>query len=130
RDASQFITFNGMPNDTLPDTPSLMVSYGIKLADPKHKFAARINAAYYGDTLTQDWSVVDFVTVFSAPYIHRPTGTVVKMTFDKEIANLASAHSQLGLRVEISNLLDGANEMFWGYPGAGRSYYVGLRYDY
>ena len=36
----------------------------------------------------------------------------------------------LTLRAEVNNLFDRANEMYWGYPGAGRSFYIGLRYDY
>ncbi|MGC4080691.1 MAG: TonB-dependent receptor [Vicinamibacterales bacterium] len=68
RDASQFITLDGHLDETLPNTPAWMVSYGIKYAEPRLKLSTRLNAAYYGELLTQDWSVVDYVTVFSAPY--------------------------------------------------------------
>ncbi|ODS52077.1 MAG: hypothetical protein ABS36_18135 [Acidobacteria bacterium SCN 69-37] len=130
RDASQFILFEGQPDDTLPNTPEWMVSYGIKYTDPRLKFSARLNAAYYGDLLTQDWSVVDYVTVFSAPYIHRPTGTVVNLSLDKAIVALAAGHNKLSVRLDVNNLFDGANEMYWTYPGQGRNVYLGLRYDY
>ncbi len=130
RDASQFIVYDGRPVDTLPNTPDWMVSYGVKYTDPAIKIASRLNAAYYGDLLTQDWSVVDYVTVFSAPYIHRPTGTVVNMSFEKELAALAGARNKVTLRSEINNLFDGANEIYWSYPGSGRSFYIGMRYDY
>lgn len=129
-DPSQFITVNGSPNDTLPNTPTWMVSYGIKFTEPRFKLSSRLNAAYYGDVLTQDWSVVDYVTVFSAPYIHRPTGTVVNLSVDKELASLGRAHNTLSVRFDVNNLFDGANEVYWNYPGQGRNVYLGLRYDY
>lgn len=130
RDASQFITLNGSPSDLLPNTPDWMVSYGIKYAEPRLKLTGRLNAAYYGEVVTQDWSVVDYVTVFSAPYIHRPTGTVVNLSLDKELIALAGSHNRLSVRFDVNNLFDGANEMYWSYPGQGRNFYVGLRYDY
>jgi len=43
---------------------------------------------------------------------------------------LNAAHNTVSLRFEVQNLLDGANEMYWGYPGPGRSFYIGLRYDH
>jgi vitamin B12 transporter len=129
-DPSQFIVYNGAPLDTLPNTPDWMVSYGVKYSEPRLKLSGRLNANYYGDVLTQDGSVVDFVTVFEAPYIHRPTGTVFNLSVDKELVALGSSHNKLTVRAEVNNLFDGANEMYWGYPGPGRSFYLGLRYDY
>jgi vitamin B12 transporter len=129
-DPSQFILVNGQPNDTLPNTPDWMVSYGVRYTEPRLKLGSQLNANYYGDVLTQDWSVVDFVTVFTAPYIHRPTGTVFNWSVDKELFAVRAARNKVSLRVEINNLFDSANEMYWGYPGPGRSFYAGLRYDY
>lgn len=129
-DPSQFITVDGSPDDTLPNTPDWMVSYGVKFTEPRFKLTSRLNAAYYGDVLTQDWSVVDYVTVFSAPYIQRPTGTVVNLSVDKELMSMGSAHNKLSVRFDVNNLFDGANEMYWNYPGQGRNLYLGVRYDY
>ena len=129
-DASQFIIYNGQPNDTLPNTPNWMVSYGVRYTEPRFKLSSQLNANYYGHLFTQDYSVVDFVTVFTAPYIQRPTGTVCNFSADKELVSMKTAHNKLSLRFEVQNLFDGANEMYWGYPGPGRSFYLGLRYDY
>jgi len=127
-DASQLITFNGAKIDTIPNTPDWMVSYGVGFNHRPWKLSSRLNFAYYGTTLTQDWSVVDFVTVFSAPYIKRPTGTVVNLTAEKSLVTMG-AGGGLALRGEIINMFDSANEMYWGYPGPGRGFYLGLRYD-
>jgi vitamin B12 transporter len=129
-DASQLITFNGTRIDTLPNTPDWMVSYGVGFNHRPWKLSSRLNAAYYGTTLTQDWSVVDFVTVFSAPYIKRPTGTVVNLTAEKTLLTIGASGGGLGVRGEIVNLFDSANEVYWGYPGPGRGFYLGLRYDF
>lgn len=123
-DSSQLIVFNGSTTDTLPNTPEWMVSYGLKYTDPRLKMASRVNAAYYGDLLTRDFSVP------SSPYIQRPTGTVVNLSIEKELIALVGVRNKLTVRSEINNLFDGANEMYWGYPGSGRSFYLGLRYDY
>ncbi len=129
-DASQFIVYNGQPNDTLPNTPDWMVSYGVRYTEPRFTLSSQLNANYYGNVFTQDYSVVDYVTVFTAPYIQRPTGTVFNFSADKGLLSMKAAHNQVSLRFEVQNLFDGANEMYWGYPGPGRSFYLGLRYDY
>lgn len=121
-DATQFITYNGSKINTLPNTPEWMFNYGVDFSHPGYKLKSRINAVTYGTLLTRDWSQM------SAPYFERPSGTVVDMSLDKELA--AWGRNALTLRAEVNNLFDRANEMYWGYPGPGRSFYVGLRYDY
>jgi vitamin B12 transporter len=123
-DRDQYFTYHGKPNSTLPNTPEWMVSYGVDYAHPAYKIKSRINANYYGEMYTRDWSLN------GGPYIKRPTGTVVNWSLEKELADLSGPFGKLTLRTEINNLFDGANEMWWGYPGPGRSFYVGLRYDF
>ncbi|MGC4083881.1 MAG: TonB-dependent receptor, partial [Vicinamibacterales bacterium] len=82
------------------------------------------------ELLTQDWSVVDYVTVFSAPDLRRPAGTVVNLSVDKALVAFGGSHNSVSVRFDVNNLFDGANEMYWSYPGQGRNFYVGLRYDY
>ncbi|MDR3323107.1 MAG: TonB-dependent receptor [Zoogloeaceae bacterium] len=124
KDKTQFITYRGRVKDTLPNTPEWMLSYGVNYAHPGYGLKSRINANYYGSPLTRDWSQG------SAPYIRSPSGTVVNLSLEKDLAALSDRFGKLTLRTEINNLFDSANEMYWGYPGAGRNFYVGLRYDY
>ena len=123
-DETQFITYNGSKINTLPNTPEWMFNYGVDFSHPGYKLKSRINAVTYGKLLTIDWSR----GVFPAPYFERPSGTVVDLSVDKGIADWGK--NTLTLRAEVNNLFDRANEMYWGYPGAGRSFYIGLRYDY
>lgn len=122
-DASQFISYNGSLIDTMPNTPEWMFSYGVDYSDPGYKIKSRLNANTYGTVLTKDWSQS------GAPYFQRPVGTVVNLSVDKEIVELSNNYGTLSLRTEINNLFNGKNEVYWGYPGQGRNFYVGLRYD-
>lgn len=130
RDESRFIAYHGAGNKTLPNTPEWMASYGIDYAHPGWKLKSRLNANYYGKTLTQDWSG----TVTYRPgdsYFARPSGTVVNWSLEKELADFSGGqHGRLTLRAEVNNLFDKANEMYWNYPGQGRNFYVGLRYNF
>jgi len=46
------------------------------------------------------------------------------------LARFGDSGGYLSLRAEINNMFDGKNEMYWSYPGAGRSFYTGLRYGF
>ncbi|MCL2160297.1 MAG: TonB-dependent receptor [Betaproteobacteria bacterium] len=129
KDPSQFIAYHGAGNTTLPNTPKWMASYGIDFAHPGWKLKSRLNANYYGKTLTQDWSG----TVSLPPgdsYFARPSGTVVNWSLEKELADFGRQFGKLTLRTEVNNLFDNANEIYWNYPEQGRNFYIGLRYDF
>ena len=128
-DADQFIVFNGSPNDTLPNTPKWMIGYGLDYNNPALKLKSRLSASRYGDVFTQAWELSGPPT-WSAPWIERPAGTVVNLSAERELARFGDSGGSLNLRTEINNLLDGKNEMYWSYPGAGRNFYVGLRYNF
>lgn len=123
-DSTQFITYKGKKDDTLPNTPEWMFSYGLDYGYSAYKLKSRLNAVTYGSLLTRDYSQSSY------PYIKRPSGTVVNLSLEKELVELSGNAGALTLRGEINNLFDGRNEMYWGYPDAGRSFYVGLRYDF
>ena len=129
KDASQFIAYHGAGNKTLPNTPKWMASYGIDYAHPGWKIRSRLNANYYGKTLTQDWSG----TVSIPPgdtHFARSSGTVVNWSLEKELADFGGQYGKLTLRTEVNNLFDSVNEMYWNYPDPGRNFYLGLRYDF
>lgn len=122
KDKSRLVSINGQQISDLPNTPEWMVSYGIDYAHPGYKLKGRINANYYGEKYTRDWA-------YTGDYFKQNGGTVVNLSLEKQLVELGGQLGKLTLRTEVNNLLDGANEMYWGYPEAGRSFYVGLRYD-
>jgi vitamin B12 transporter len=120
---SRSVTLNGRRIGELPNTPEWIVSYGVDYAHPGYKIKSRINANYYGKKYTRDWA-------YTGDWFKQNSGTVVNWSLEKELVDLSGPLGRLTLRTEVNNLFDGANEMYWGYPGPGRSFYVGLRYDY
>lgn len=123
-DPSTFFMFNGTPNNTLTNTPEWMVNYGVDYTNLVLKLKTRLSANRYGVLFTRDWSQSP------SPWIERPAGTVVNLSAERELARLRDRGDALTLRMEINNLFDGENEMYWGYPGAGRNFFVGLRYSF
>ncbi|MDR2508320.1 MAG: TonB-dependent receptor [Candidatus Accumulibacter sp.] len=120
RDATRIVPISPK---TLPNTPEWMGNYGVDYAHPAYKIKSRIGANYYGSRYTQDWDT-------GRGWIKHRGGTVVNLSLEKQLADLNSLSGTLTLRTEINNLFDSANEMYWNYPGPGRNFYVGLRYDY
>ncbi|SDH71820.1 TonB-dependent receptor plug domain-containing protein [Propionivibrio dicarboxylicus] len=123
-DSSQFYQYNGSTTDILANTPEWMFSYGVDYANPGYKLKSRLSANTYGTVLTKDYSKT------GSPYIQRPSGTVANLSLEKELVELSNSNGTLTLRAEINNLFDGKNEMYWNYPGQGRNFYAGIRYDY
>jgi vitamin B12 transporter len=121
KDPSQFIAYHD--NDVLVNTPEWMISYGLNYAHPGYKIKSRLNANYYGSTITSH-------STSRTGYFRRPSGTVLNLSVEKELADLGDRFGRLTLRGEINNLTNSANEMYWSYPGQARSFYVGLRYDF
>jgi vitamin B12 transporter len=123
KDASRRVSIGGKQNGTLPNTPEWMASYGLDYAHPVYKLKSRINANYYGRKYTQDWA-------YTGDWFKQNSGTVVNLSLEKELVDLSSRLGTVTLRAEVNNIFDGANEMYWSYPGAGRGFYLGLRVDF
>ena len=127
-DTERYITTcascGGVKIDTLPNTPDWMVSYGVKYAHPRLKINARLNANYYGSMWKSDYS-----GAYNG-YFDQPTGTIFNLSAEKELVQLGEHGGALTLRTEIKNLFDSGNEIHWGYPGVGRNFYAGLRYNF
>ena len=123
--------YKGTPIDLLKYTPKLMVSYGLDYKNPALKLKTRLSVNRYGEVVTDDFDYFSPTYGYTrrSPLLLRPAGTVVNLSAERELARFRERGGALILRTEINNLFDGQNEMYWSYPGAGRSFYVGLRYD-
>jgi Outer membrane receptor for ferrienterochelin and colicins len=113
-------------SNTLPNTPEYTISYGLNFAYPVYDFKANINAVYSGETLTQDWRTL---SPTNGRYIKHSGGTVVDLHLEKSLITFDNC-SKLSLKVDVKNLFDSDNDAYLDYPGPGRNFYVGLRYDY
>lgn len=113
--------------DTFLQVPDLQIAYGLNFDHPDYGLMASVSALYYGSQTTQDRR---FGVPTSPPrYINTDDGTVVNVSLEKRIFTFNDNNS-LSLRLEGNNIFDDKNEAYLDYPNTGRSYYVGLRYEY
>lgn len=121
-------TVRDVGSDTLLDTPKLTANYGLTFVQPAYGFMANINAKYYGGSLGADYRLGS-PSWPNTRYVYSDNGTVVDLSLEKKLFNFNDCNS-LSLRAEVNNIFDDKNEAYLDYPDAGRSFYVGLKYNY
>ncbi len=109
--------------DDLLYTPDLTTSYGIMVSNFKG-FNARLNFAYYGEQ-----TITDYESSFPYPDIKTKAFTIADFTISKELFSFDKRGS-LTLNGAINNLFDKEYAFVKGYPMPGRSFYLGMRYDF
>ena len=105
-------------------TSKLNASYGITVSDLKG-LSANLNFAYTGHQKIMDFESGNW----PAPVIEKGGFTVASLTVSKKILDFEK-FGNVTLKGEIKNLLDREYEYVQGYPMPGRSFFIGLRYDY
>ena len=113
-------------NDTIPNTQEYSLSYGADFAYDPWNFKVSVNAVTFSDIVTQDWRQT---SPTNGRYIEVGSGTVVNISMDKQLYAFAG-HGKISLRLEANNIFDGKNEPYLDYPGPGRNFYAGLRYEF
>jgi len=103
------------------------VSYGITLSD-YNGLSANLNIAYVGKQDIDDWRNAGPPT-WTAPVIEKGSFNVANLTISKKIVDTEN-FGDVTLKAEIENLFDKDYEYVNDYPMAGRSFFLGLRYDY
>lgn len=114
---------------TLLLTPKYMVAYGLDFASPDHDFKANINAVYSGQILTADWNNIVDWNLYKPAHIKHSGGTVVDLSLSKGLIDFDD-RSKLSLKADINNIFDDDNDNYFDYPGPGRNFYLGLRYEF
>ena len=104
-------------------TDKYHVSYGITVSDLEG-FSANLNLAYTGKKKIDDWE-----SGWPAPEIETGGFTVANLTVSKRIFDF-NEYGGITLRGEVQNLFDKDYEYAKGYPMPGRSFFLGLRYDF
>ena len=108
-------------DENLKYTSDWNVSYGITLSD-YNGLSANLNIAYVGKQDTDDWR-------YYAPVIEKGSFNVANLTIAKKIVDTEN-FGDLTLKAEIENLFDKEYEYINDYPMPGRSFFLGIRYDY
>ncbi len=114
-------------NEDLKYTSDWHVSYGITISD-YDGLSANLNFAYTGKQDIDDWRNADPVT-WAAPIIEKGRFTVANFTIAKKILS-TEKYGGITLKGEIQNLFDKDYEYINDYPMPGRTFFLGLRYDF
>ena len=114
-------------DEDLKYTSDWNVSYGIALSD-YNGLSATLNIAYVGKQDIDDWKNAGPPT-WTAPVIEKGSFNVANLTISKIIVD-TEKFGDLTLKAKIENLFDKDYEYANDYPMPGRSFFLGLRYDY
>ncbi|MFW6147593.1 MAG: TonB-dependent receptor plug domain-containing protein [Thermodesulfobacteriota bacterium] len=98
------------------------ISYGISVYDLQG-FSANLNFAYTGNQKITDYEGGTYATITKDAF------TVAHLTIRKKIFD-NEACGGLTVRGEIQNLFEKDYEYVQGYPMPGRSFFLGLRYEW
>ena len=109
-------------DEDLKYTSEYNISYGITVSDFSG-FSANLNLAYTGEQDITDYEYGTYETITKGGF------TVANLTVSKKILSM-NKYGSITLRGEIQNLFDKDYEYNQGYPMPGRSFFMGLRYDY
>jgi len=108
-------------------TSDAHLSYGLTVSDGEG-FSANINLSYVGEQKIEDWQNAGPPT-WMPPIITKGGFTVANFTVTKPILDF-NRFGKLSLRGEVRNLFNKDYSYVKGYPMPGRSFFLGLRYDF
>lgn len=111
-------------NKDLKYTEKVTVSYGIYLSDKKD-FWSNLNFEYHGSQVVDDWES----GLWPAPVVKIGGFTVANLSVGKKLVAIGN-YGSFSVRGEIRNLFDKDYQYVKGYPMPGRSFYLGIRYDF
>lgn len=106
-------------------TPDWQTALGIILADADDDLSANISVTYFGDQTVEDWES----GLWPAPEVTLDGYTVTDLSLTKRLASF-NQWGRLKVNGQIRNLFDESYQSVKGYPMPGRSFFLGLRYEY
>lgn len=109
-------------DEDLKYTSDLHVSYGITVSD-FDGFSANLNLYYTGKQSITDYEGATYATITQGSF------TFASLTISKRIFDFKK-YGGITLKSEIQNLFDKDCEHVQGYPMPGRTFFLGLRYDF
>lgn len=109
-------------NEDLQYTSEYNVSYGITISDFSG-LSANLNLAYTGEQDITDYENGTYEIITKGGF------TVANFTISKKILDF-DKYGGVTLKGKILNIFDKDYEYIQGYPMPGRSFFIGMRYDY
>ena len=117
---------NKQDDKDLQYTPDITAAYGIVFSDRTSWFA-RLNVAYQGTQWINDYE--NWVWPAAVEEIEFGGFNVADLTISKKLVEFAG-YGSFTVRGEILNLFDEEYAYVKGFPMPGRSYFIGLSYNY
>ena len=115
--------------------PDVVAAVGVDFHDPDINLSANINATYIGKSLgprpdrrlgnTERDEKVD-----GDGYLEIDGYTLVDASLTQRLTDFGDTGHKLSLNVAVRNIFDKYYESIAYYPGPGRNFYVGLRYEF
>jgi len=126
---------NGKYRD-VPNVSDTTMTYGVQFKHPDVGLSVDLRATYYGYNRQQQFSalttpifMMDLKPPFKAPFKRIGGETIVDLFATQTLYKWDNAGA-LSLKGEIRNLFNAKHEMLMDYRMPGRSFWIGLRYDY
>ncbi|MDR0620820.1 MAG: TonB-dependent receptor [Deltaproteobacteria bacterium] len=113
---------------TLPDVPTFMATYGIDFEHPGIGLSANLNFSYIGYRWTQDFSWMAQAAKGGQWYNHGGD-TVVDISVKQRLWDTGDK-GQFYAKASVTNLFDTNYSYTYDYAMPGRSFYLGLGYEY
>ena len=109
-------------HEDLQYTSEYNVSYGITVSDFRG-FSTNLNLSYTGEQDITDYEGGTYETITKGGF------TVANFTISKKVLDF-DKYGGVTLKGKILNIFDKDYEYIQGYPMPGRSFFIGMRYDY
>jgi vitamin B12 transporter len=122
---THLLTYDDDSGKQLRNVSDTSIGYGLNLLHPAAGLSADLRFTYFG---YQNDLEYDPVTWASRPVRHGGQ-TTADFFISKTLWNWENAGT-LSIKGEIRNIFNTDYSTIWGYPMPGRSFYIGLRYDY
>lgn len=108
-------------------TPETVANLGVMVSN-QDDLMADLNFAHYGKERVDDWFLAGPPT-WTAPVVTKGSFTIADLVIEKRLARMGAA-GDVTLRGEVNNLLNEAHQYVQRYPGPGRAFKLGLRWNY
>jgi vitamin B12 transporter len=114
-------------SDDLAFVPKWTLAWGITLNHPGIDLMADLTAVHYGN-IVNNYTYPPPGETFN----QKPGLVTVDLSVEKGLFDIGSdgKFGKVKLRVEVKNMFDNHNEIYYDFPGPGRNFYVGLKYVY
>jgi len=123
---TRMLKYRHNSNGKARNISDLDLAYGLNFAHPKIGLDVDLRFTYYGKQDIQDWN---YNSKTSGQIVEIGGRTIVDLFVTQTIKEWDDA-GKLSLKAEIRNIADDKYATIKDYPMPGRSFYLGLRYDY